>query len=63
MLKSTFYPATDDAALVIPVVPDVAELKVQKAPAAVYDMAAMFGVVDNKSENIKFSSFEDFLKS
>ena len=63
VLKSTFYPATDDAALVIPVVPDVAELKVQKAPDAVYDMAAMFGVVDNKSENIKFSSFEDFLKS
>lgn len=63
VLKSTFYPASGDAAIVIPVVPDVAELKVQNAPDAVYDMAAMFGVVDNKSENNKFSSFEDFLKS
>ena len=63
VLKSTFYPASDDAALVIPAVSDAPESKAQKAPDAVYDMAAMFGVAENKTENSKFSSFEDFLKS
>lgn len=62
-LKSTFYPVLGDAALAIPVIPNTPEVKSQKASDVVYDMAAMFGVVDNKSENKKFSSFEDFLKS
>ena len=63
VLKSTFYRALDDTVLVIPAVPDTPETKAQKVPDAVYDMGAMFGVVENKTENSKFSSFEDFLKS
>ena len=64
VLKSTFYAASsDDATLVIPAIPAAPESKAQKAPDTVYDMDAMFGVADNKSEDNKFSSFEDFLKS
>ena len=63
VLKSKFYSATDDTALVIPVVPAAPEPKAQKASDVIYDMADIFGVANNKSENSKFSSFEDFLKS